>query len=216
VLDLLILDLDNTIYPRESGLFTAVDGRITLFMSEVLGLAEAEADALRRRYRDEYHLTLIGLMRHQGVDPTLYLDFVHDLRIPEFLSPDPELDALLGSLGLPVIILTNGSREYAGRVLAALGVSGRIREIIGIEETGYIPKPHPDGYRRVLAATGAAPDRALFVDDMERNLAGAKELGLRTGLVHPVKAFLPHPWDFASADVKTLLREVAGHLLPRR
>ena len=124
MLDLLILDLDNTIYPRDSGLFPAVDDRINLYMRQVLGIAEPEADRLRRRYRDEYHLTLIGLMRHQGIDATGYLEFVHDLPIPKYLAPDPELDELLGSLGLPIVILTNGSRGYASRVLAALGVTG--------------------------------------------------------------------------------------------
>jgi putative hydrolase of the HAD superfamily len=216
MLDLLILDLDNTIYPRESGLFAAIDDRIDLYIREVVGIGEAEADLLRQRYRDDYHLTMIGLMRHQGIEPGHYLEFVHDLPIPEYLSTDPELDSLLESIGLPIVILTNGSREYAGRVLDALGVSGRIAEVIGIEETAYVPKPFPDGYHLALAPSGTEPGRALFVDDMERNLAGARDVGLRTGLVHPSKALLPHPWDFAATEVKSLLREVSERLSPRR
>ena len=39
-------------------------------------------------------------------------------------------------------------------------------------------KPDPEVYRRCLAGLGAAPERALFVDDSSRNVAGAERAGL--------------------------------------
>jgi len=41
-------------------------------------------------------------------------------------------------------------------------------------------KPDPAYYRAVLERIGVAPGELLFVDDRERNLAAAQELGIRT------------------------------------
>jgi len=41
-------------------------------------------------------------------------------------------------------------------------------------------KPDPAYYRAVLARIGIEPGELLFVDDRERNLAAARELGIRT------------------------------------
>jgi len=44
----------------------------------------------------------------------------------------------------------------------------------------YVPKPDPRGYAAICARHGIDPKRALFVDDMARNLAPAKALGMTT------------------------------------
>ena len=44
----------------------------------------------------------------------------------------------------------------------------------------YLPKPHPDAYAALCRRLGIAPRRALFVDDMARNLKPAKALGMTT------------------------------------
>jgi putative hydrolase of the HAD superfamily len=44
----------------------------------------------------------------------------------------------------------------------------------------YVPKPHPDAYRAMCARFAIAPERALFVEDMARNLEPAKALGMTT------------------------------------
>jgi putative hydrolase of the HAD superfamily len=44
----------------------------------------------------------------------------------------------------------------------------------------YVPKPHPDAYRAMCARYDIAPERALFVEDMARNLEPAKALGMTT------------------------------------
>ncbi|HEX8215868.1 MAG TPA: HAD-IA family hydrolase, partial [Allosphingosinicella sp.] len=45
---------------------------------------------------------------------------------------------------------------------------------------GYVPKPHPDSYSALCARYGVDPKRALFVEDMARNLVPAKALGMTT------------------------------------
>jgi putative hydrolase of the HAD superfamily len=178
-----LFDLDNTLYPPESGLFDQVDARINEFLSAHLGLGRSAADALRRRYHDEYGITLVGLMREHGTDPHHYLEFVHRLPVADVLGPDAALRSLIGGLPGRRSIFTNGSRRHALAVLSALGLDGLFEEIFDIVSLGFRPKPDPATYRAVLERLGAEPGKTVLFDDLPRNLGPAKALGLRTVLV---------------------------------
>ena len=43
-----------------------------------------------------------------------------------------------------------------------------------------IVKPDPRIYHLALESLGTAPQEAIFIDDMERNISGAREVGLHT------------------------------------
>ena len=47
-MDVLIFDLDNTLYPAEKQLFSLIDVRINRYMTEIVGIPAPEVDALRR------------------------------------------------------------------------------------------------------------------------------------------------------------------------
>jgi hypothetical protein len=64
--------------------------RINRYMQEVAGIPAAAVDGLRRRYWAEYGVTLGGLIRHHGVDPEDYLEYVHDVDIDSRLAPTPD------------------------------------------------------------------------------------------------------------------------------
>ena len=49
-----------------------------------------------------------------------------------------------------------------------------------ITPAAYKPKPDPASYASMLAAFGVDPKRALFAEDMARNLRRAKALGMAT------------------------------------
>ncbi|HWR97072.1 MAG TPA: pyrimidine 5'-nucleotidase [Candidatus Methanoperedens sp.] len=178
-----LFDLDNTLYPPETGLFGAVDARINEFLALHLGLDAVAADALRRRYHDQYGITLAGLMEEHGTEPHHYLDFVHGVPVGDYLLPDPGLRSLIAALPGRRSIFTNGSRRHALAVLAALGLEGIFAEIFDIVALGFRPKPEPGTYRAVLERLGCEPARAVLLDDLERNLAPARSLGMRTVLV---------------------------------
>lgn len=44
-------------------------------------------------------------------------------------------------------------------------------------DLGYV-KPEPEMYRRVVELLAVAPQEALFIDDVEANVAGARQVGL--------------------------------------
>ncbi len=178
-----LFDLDNTLYPPENGLFGAVDARINEFLATHLGLEAPAAEALRLRYHDQYGITLVGLMEEHGAEPHHYLDFVHHIPVSDYINPDPALRELIGELPGRRSIFTNGSRRHALAVLSALGIESLFEEIFDIVALGFRPKPEPATYRTVLARLGAEPPRAILLDDLARNLAPARDMGMRTVLV---------------------------------
>ena len=178
-----LFDLDNTLYAPERDLFSLIDTRINCYMREVVAIPHAEVDGLRRHYWQAYGATLQGLIRHYGVDPEDYLDYVHDVDVSTRLHPDPLLRSSLQRLALRRFVFTNGSRGHAERVLSALDLAGSFEEIFDIRIANYQPKPNPDPYHGVLRQLGLAAERCVMVEDSLDNLATAKQLGMTTVLV---------------------------------
>lgn len=178
-IDCWIFDLDNTLYPASTDLFALIDVRMGDYISRLLSCTSAEARALQKSYFHEYGTTLSGLMAHHGVDPVHFLDFVHDIEMDR-LSVDEQLVAHIAALPGRKIIFTNGDANYAGRVLDGLGLKHAFELVHDIHATQYQPKPHPIGYAQLRDLHGVDPTRAVFFEDMARNLPPAKALGMTT------------------------------------
>ena len=103
-----------------------------------------------RSYYADYGVTLQGLMRHYGVDPEDYLEYVHDVDVTSRLEPDAVLRTALQSLPQRRLVFTNGSRGHAQRVLSSLGIADVFEDIFDIRVASYLPKPFPEPYRRVV------------------------------------------------------------------
>lgn len=184
-----MLDLDNTLYPAASGLFAQIDRRILEYMATRAGVPLDRVGDLRTRYREVYGLTILGLMKHHGIDPDDYSRYVHDVPLADYLQPDPALATWFDSLCGTKVIVTNGSVSHAEAVLDQLGVPGRVHGVFDLAFMDYVPKPQPHGYRKLLGVLGADPRRCCFVDDLAVNLDTARTLGMATVLVGP----LPSP-----------------------
>lgn len=182
-MDVLIFDLDNTLYPAEKQLFSLIDVRINRYMIEVVGIPAAEVDALRRDYWRLYGVTLQGLIRHHGVDPEDYLSYVHDVDVTSLLSPDWVLREVLSMLPQRKAVFTNGSLCHADRVLSALGIEDMFEKVYDIRVAAYQPKPFPEPYHAVLAGLDTSPERCVMIEDSRDNLHTAKQLGMGTILI---------------------------------
>jgi putative hydrolase of the HAD superfamily len=182
-MDVLIFDLDNTLYPAEKHLFGLIDVRINRYMTEIVGIPAPKVDDLRREYWRLYGVTLQGLIRHHGVDPEDYLLYVHDVDVASRLGPDLVLRETLASLPQRKAVFTNGSLCHANRVLMALGIDDLFERIYDIRIAAYQPKPFPEPYYAVLAELGASPKRCIMVEDSRDNLHTAKKLGMGTILI---------------------------------
>jgi putative hydrolase of the HAD superfamily len=185
--DTWIFDLDNTLYPAECGLLSLVNDRMTAFVVRETGLDWDGARALQHRYHHEHGATLSGLMAFHGVDPTAFLDEVHDISLDR-LTPDPALDQALARLPGRRLVFTNGSARHAERVLEALGIAHRFDEVFHIEAADYIPKPRPECFDAMVRAHGVQPRGSAFFEDLARNLEPAARIGMTTVLVGPAAA----------------------------
>lgn len=179
-LDLAVIDLDNTLYAADAGVFARMDKRMTAFVARELGVDEAEANRLRVKYWKDYGTTLRGLMLHHGMEPEAFLHDVHDVGAHELLSHDAGLDAALARLPCRKVIHTNGIREHAERILNALGIAHHFDRIYDIRFDNYLPKPNRQVLKKLLHAEGAEPSHTLVVDDMVDNLKAAHALGCKT------------------------------------
>lgn len=179
----LLFDLDNTLYAPERDLFALIDVRINRFMEEIVGIAPGDVDPLRRYYWQEYGVTLQGLIRHFDVDPEAYLHYVHDVDVSSRLIADPALATILAALPQRKAVFTNGSSAHAERVLAALGIRQEFEAVFDIRIANYLPKPFLAPYEQILAQLAIAPHSCVMVEDVAKNLAPAKTLGMTTILV---------------------------------
>jgi putative hydrolase of the HAD superfamily len=174
----ILFDLDNTLYPRECGLFHLIEERIKEYLRIRLNLTYEDAAALRRRYLGEYGFTLVGLMKHNRVDPDDYLEFVHDVDVEGVLTEDRGLAQLMSRIPLTKVIVTNGTARHAQRVIRSLGIESFFSHIFDIAFMQYCPKPHLSTFHRVLGHLGVVAEGCLMLDDHPPTVAAAKALGM--------------------------------------
>lgn len=210
-LSTLFIDLDDTLYPKDSGLWGAIRQRMTDYMREQLGFPPEVIPALRQHYFDTYGTTLRGLQLHYHVDPDRYLAYVHDLPLEKYLTPDPQLHAILNSLPQAKWIFTNADADHARRVLTHLRLEDCFTGIIDVRALGFLCKPHREAYLRAMQLAGVdRPAECVLFDDAPRNLLPAHELGMVTVLVTSPEAPAPdldekHPaTDYILLDWKGL------------
>lgn len=194
----LLFDLDETLYPRDAGVMQEIGRLIRRYIVEQYGVSPEEADAMARRYHQEYGTSMRGLLLNNGLDVERFLAYVHDFPL-EILRPNPELDALLASLPGEKAIFTNADRAHAERVLAQLGIRRHFSRIVDIVAVGYIPKPNLEAYTACLRLLNAHPHECVLIEDTGRNLAPAKQLGMTTILVDG------DPADPADYKIPTIL-----------
>jgi len=206
--DLIVVDLDNTLYAADNGVFARMDKRMTAFICNALDMRHAEANALRVRYWRQYGTTLRGLVLHHGIEPETFLHDVHDVNAHELLCENLQLNAALHQLPGRKVIHTNGIFEHAERVLDALGIRHHFEVIYDIRYNEYLPKPCAETLKMLLNDEGVLPVRALVLDDMQENLAVAKELGARTCWVTAEQS--QHDWDYQVTAIENL----AAHFKP--
>ena len=179
-----VFDLDNTLYPHDADLFSQIDVRMTTYVSELLRLSREDARKLQKDLYRDHGTTLRGLMDLYNVDPDDFLQKVHDIDY-SWLKPNPALGHAIRSLPGRKFIFTNGNRGHAERAAAQLGILDQFEDIFDIVAAGLIPKPAKESYDAFVALHGIAGPDAVMFEDLARNLAIPKQLGMKTVLIVP-------------------------------
>ncbi len=194
-----IFDLDNTLYPASTRLFDLIDERMTAYVGRVTGHDPIEARRVQKGYFRDHGTTLAGLMIHHGVEPKHFLDDVHAIAMDR-VAPNDRLARGLARLPGRKFVFTNGDAEYAGRVLAAIGIGDQFHGLIDIHACDYLPKPDAHGYRLLVDRFGIDPTRAVLVEDMAKNLRPARAMGMTTVWVDNGSDHGNHDADPAAID----------------
>lgn len=158
---------------------------MTGYIERELGMARAEADALRRHYWLRYGATMLGLVRHHGVDAEHFLHHTHLLPGLEAEVRGHRHDlAALARLPGRKYILTNAPAAYTARVLGVLGIARHFDGVIPVERMRMFgalrPKPDTRMLRRIAVRLQVPPSRCVLVEDTVGHLKAARRVGMGT------------------------------------
>ena len=180
-----LFDLDNTLHNAGASAFRHFDGAMNDYIEQTLQVSADEANHLRAHYWARYGSTLLGLIRHHGVRADHFVRHTHAFpTLEQEVVTHPHDVAALQRLRGRKIILTNAGRDYAARVLRALGMDGLFDQIIGIEQMtmfGQVrPKPDARMFRALAARLGVHPGRCVLVEDTLAHQKAAFSVGMKT------------------------------------
>ncbi len=212
-----VFDLDNTLYPPDSGIWPKINERITLFLIDLFGLDGQSARALHRYYYMRHGTTLRGLVEENIDAAERFLEFVHDID-RSALKPDPVLAREVARLRGRKLIFTNGSRDHAILTARQLGLDGLFEDAFDIVAASLTPKPAEAAYQAFCDRFDVDPRRAAMFEDVAKNLAVPKAKGMTTVLVTAKPGQVDHrePHDRAgmegAADVDYVTNDLAAFL----
>lgn len=177
----ILFDLDDTLYPVTSGVWSLIRENIDLFMMSRLQYPATEVSRAREGFFRQYGTTLRGLEATHNIDPLEYLQFVHNVPIDKLITSNTYLGKMLSKIPLRKAIFTNADRLHAKRVLEALAVDQYFETIIDILDVKPFCKPMRESFEIALKKIGVnQPSSVLLIDDSMRNINTAQSLGMPT------------------------------------
>ncbi len=211
-----VFDLDNTLYSADSNLFAQIDVKMGEFIAQYLEVSFERARYLQKNYYRQYGTTLSGLMKVHNMEPTAFLDYVHDIDL-EPVPEHPELAAAIDALPGRKFIFTAGSRRHAENVAGKIGVLHLFEDIMDIVDTSFVAKEQAEAYDAFLRRHNVDPAQAAMFEDMPYNLLPAHMLGMTTTLVH--SSYLDHPvqlkireWQEPPEHIHHMTEDLQGFL----
>jgi putative hydrolase of the HAD superfamily len=182
----IILDLDDTLYPREDFVRSGFDAvaryvehswrrprlsvQATLLTAHADGRAGREFQALCEEHQLPLSLVPVLITIFRGHRPSIRLD------------PDVRLTLeTLRHEGWRLVLLTNGDPAVQRRKVEALDLARFVDGVIYAEEHAPGGKPDPLAFRAALECLRLASRRCICVgDDPVCDIEGARRAGVRT------------------------------------
>jgi putative hydrolase of the HAD superfamily len=210
-----VFDLDNTLYPHHVDLFAQIDRNMTAYVAKLLGMEIEDARKLQKQYYHDHGTTLRGLMQNHGVDPGEFLEAAHQIDY-SLVPASPELGEAIKALPGRKFIFTNGTVKHAQAVARALGILDHFEDIFDIVAADYVPKPANLTYDKFASLHRVDSRRAAMFEDLPRNLAAPKLLGMKTVLILPAGEHKPlERWeipDETDDNIDYMTRDLTGFL----
>lgn len=190
-----LIDLDNTLYDASWRVMGEINRRMTRYVADRLGLSEQAASDLREKYWHRYGATLLGLVRHHGIDAHDFLAKTHpDHDLPGFVRRVRGERQRIARLPGERWLLTNAPRIYAEQVMGLLGLKNSFHRLITIEDMvlcgRFRPKPSMLLMRHLLRRSSRSASQIRLIDDHDDNLRAAHRLGIKTARIWASKTAL--------------------------
>lgn len=196
----MFFDLDETLYPHTTGIWQAIGLRMDRYIIDQLKIAPEAVTDLRNNLFHQYGTTLRGLREVYGINEGEFLTYVHDIPIDLFLQKDQALIDTLSLFTQRKVIFTNADTNHAKRVMDQLGIYHFFNQVIDIQAIHPYCKPMAEAFTTALSLANITnPGECVMIDDSERNLFTAHELGFYTIQVGASE----HP-DYVDAAVKSV------------
>ena len=178
-------DLDDTLYPSDTGLWHAIKERMNSYMRERMHFPEDQIASVREKYFLQYGTTMRGLQANHNIDTEDFLAYVHDLPLKDYLTPNPTLRSVIASLPTRNLIFTNADINHAKRVLNVLELSDLYDTIVDVNTVSPYCKPMLESFQIAMKLAGETdPSKCVMIDDIHRTTRAAREAGMFSILYH--------------------------------
>ena len=190
--DVLLFDLDGTLYDHSCGYEKEIHANIFKFMVETTGGKFDEiktidqAKIIWQPIFDKYNLTKRGLLGEGYVFDSKYYDLFVRKGAEKYFSTDEEIRMFLESFPsrMRKVVFTNAPESSANEILELLGVQDLFDDVLGTDfmESKYC-KPEREAFQKVLDHLQIPPSeyhRVCYFEDSFKNLRAGKQLGFRT------------------------------------
>ncbi|MBN8979796.1 MAG: pyrimidine 5'-nucleotidase, partial [Rhizobiales bacterium] len=171
------------------------------FVAQYLNVSKDEAFRIQKDYYKRYGTTMRGMMTEHGLNADDFLDYVHEIDHSP-LQPNPAMGAAIENLPGRKLMLTNGSKAHAAKVLERLGFPQHFEGVFDIISAEHEPKPARPTYLRFLKMHDVDPNKAAMFEDLARNLVTPHDLGMTTVLVVPdgTRNVVREDWELEGRD----------------
>lgn len=143
---------------------------------------DRQADTTYRDYTDEVNLGSIPwqVFVQKVADATgRSVDEVNQMYETE--KVDPRVTGLIYELHktYKTGLLTNAHHEFIDNILETNNITQLFDEVVVSSRVGVI-KPNPKIFEYMLDKLDIEPEEAIYIDDLERHVGSAAELGMKT------------------------------------
>ena len=199
-IDILLFDLDGTLYDHDCGYEQEVHSNIYQFMIETKGgkfdeiTTLEEAKTAWQPIFEKYNLTKRGLIGEGYVFDSRHYDLFVRKGAENYFTKDDELRRFLESFPsrMKKVVFTSAPESSANEILSLLGVRDLFDDVLGTDFLeSKVCKPELEAFTKVLEYLFPNDDRAMeahmdrngrvcYFEDSFKNLKAGKELGFRT------------------------------------
>lgn len=183
----LMIDLDNTLYPRDP-LHPNSRRMAAQYLMDKFGYSLEKALDLLAHYRMKYDgMAIHGLVRELGVNAADFENYLFkNSDLAWKLKADLKLREMLDKINSRRYVLTNSGIDHALMVLDALGITQSFHGIIYIDynQPNFTTKPSPQVYQSAMMLVNVRNPQSIdYLDDDPKFAMAGKKIGWNAWLL---------------------------------